>query len=196
MSSEKLKTQIRESAQTVEEWRAYDNSLLENLEALYREIDSETGRLTLLHRERLECRKGCSQCCCDGISVFGVEAANIRKNAAAVLKQEPNHRGGCAFLGTEGECRIYHHRPYVCRTQGLPLRWWEEREGNEVVERRDICPLNEPGPSLEGLVPEDMWLIGPFEGALASLEATVSGPELQRVKLRSLFTVDEKAQEK
>lgn len=196
MPTEKMKTQNKEAVHTVEEWRAYDDSVLEKLEALYREIDSETGRLTLLHRERLECRKGCSQCCCDGISVFGVEAANIRKKAAAVLQKEPNHRGGCAFLGMEGECRIYEHRPYVCRTQGLPLRWWEKVEENEVVERRDICPLNESGPPLEELVPETMWLIGPFEGALASLESTVSGSAQKRVKLRSLFAGDEKAQEK
>jgi hypothetical protein len=178
----------------VEEWAAYDSSILEQLQALYLEIEREAGRLELLHKDRLKCRLGCSQCCCDGISVFGVEAANIRKKAATVLQQEPNQRGGCAFLGKEGECRIYRHRPYVCRTQGLPLRWWEEGDRNEVVELRDICPLNESGPSLEELTPESMWLIGPFEGKLATLEATVSGSGKQRVLLRSLFFNDEKAE--
>ena len=177
-----------------EEWVAYDSRLLEQLQILYQEIERESGRLALLHKDRLECRLGCSQCCCDGISVFRVEAANIRKKAPTVLQQEPNQRGGCAFLGKEGECRIYRHRPYVCRTQGLPLRWWEEGDRIEIIERRDICPLNEPGPPLEELTLDSMWLIGPFEGKLAALEVTVSGSGKQRVSLRSLFSNDEKAE--
>ena len=79
----------------------------------------------------------------DQITVFEVEAEVIRRHHADLLAEgEPHAEGACAFLDGEGACRIYEHRPYVCRTQGLPLRWLEELDG-ETVELRDICPLND-----------------------------------------------------
>jgi Fe-S-cluster containining protein len=84
-------------------------------------------------------------------------------------------------LDDEKRCRIYAHRPYVCRTQGLPLRWIED-EGEEIYEARDICPLNAEGPPLEELPAEECWSIGPFEERLAREQKDGA-----RVALRSLF---------
>jgi hypothetical protein len=76
----------------------------------------------------------------------------------------------------------------VCRTQGLPLRWLEEREeGGEIVERRDICELNLEGPPLESLPAATLWQLGPFEQRLATLQHRVDGGQGRRVALRSLF---------
>jgi hypothetical protein len=73
----------------------------------------------------------------------------------------------------------------VCRTQGLPLRW-AEAEGEEVVERRAICPLNAEGTPLEDLPAEAMWTLGPVERRLAAAQARTDEPE-RRVPLRALF---------
>ena len=104
---------------------------------LHAAVDRDAGRLHLLHAERLHCRRGCSACCVDDLTVFAVEAAPIRRNHAELLTHGVAHaEGACAFLDDEGACRIYAERPYVCRTQGLPLRWVEERDGNLVIMAR------------------------------------------------------------
>ena len=111
----------------------------------------------------------------------------------------PHAEGACAFLDVDGGCRIYADRPYVCRTQGLPLRWLEDQE-EHAVELRDICPLNEVGEPIERLPAQDCWTLGLFEERLARLElasrasAAPSGRAsepipagAQRTALRALF---------
>jgi len=124
----------------------------------------------------------------DELTVFTVEADRIRARHGDLLtRDEPHPVGGCAFLDEQGACRIYDVRPYVCRTQGLPLRWLDEHEG-QTVEFRDICHLNEVADEpVESLPIEDCWTIGPFESRLATLQATQSDQPAGRVALRSLF---------
>lgn len=167
---------------------------LEALAQVYEEVDDEAARLGAVHRARLQCRRGCSGCCVDGLTVFEVEAEHIRRRHGALLQRgTPHAEGGCAFLDADGACRIYADRPYVCRTQGLPLRWIDEGPQGDLVEFRDICPLNEAGPPLEALEEAACWTIGPVEARLAGLQAQVDGGALRRVPLRSLFATDESA---
>jgi hypothetical protein len=148
----------------------------------HREVDAAAAPLVELHRERLQCRRGCSGCCVDDITVFEIEADLIRARHAALLREgTPHPKGACAFLDTEGACRIYAERPYVCRTQGLPLRWVDED-----VEHRDICELNEPGTPLVQLRVRACWPIGPAETKLAALQVGFGG-DMRRVGLRQLF---------
>lgn len=147
-------------------------------------MDARAGALHARHAARLRCRRGCSACCVDDLSVFEVEAARLRARAAQVLREAPHPPGACAFLDAAGACRVYAHRPYVCRTQGLPLRWLEPEA---AVERRDICPLNEAGEPLESLAAGACWELGPVEARLAALQAARSGGALPRVRLRDLF---------
>lgn len=161
---------------------------LHELTALYREVDAQAERLSRLHAARLRCRRGCHDCCVDGLTVFEVEAHHIRRTAGALLAAASAHPpGACSFLDREGSCRIYAQRPYVCRTQGLPLRWRETDDDGHTVELRDICPLNEAGPPVEGLAPEACWTIGSVEGRLASLQARLNEGVPARVALRALF---------
>jgi Fe-S-cluster containining protein len=121
-----------------------------------------------------------------------VEAERIRANHPELLRAgQPHPPGACAFLGDAGECRIYADRPYVCRTQGLPLRWLEEAaHGPETgVERRDICPLNAEGEPIETLAAADCWTLGPTEARLRRIQEGADGGALRRVALRSLFRV-------
>jgi uncharacterized protein len=164
-------------------------NILFSLGNLHKAIDQMVDRLSIMHNSRLRCKKGCHDCCIDDLSVFEVEALNIRHFNGALIKTGiPHAKGSCAFLDNKGECRIYNQRPYVCRTQGLPLQWIEELENGSTVAMRDICPVNEPGTPVENL-PEDVcWKIGPFEERLARLQLGLDkGEKMQRVKLRDLF---------
>lgn len=157
--------------------------------ALHAEVDAWVADLVALHAARLRCGRGCAGCCQDELTVLEVEALRIRDRHPELLASgAPHPAGACAFLDAQGGCRIYADRPYVCRTQGLPLRWLEEREGDEWVEYRDICPLNEEGPPIEELELEDCWSLGIFEPRLADLQEELQGGgEPRRVALRDLF---------
>ena len=162
---------------------------VEAVRKLHAAVDADAGRLARRHAARLRCRRGCAACCVDGLSVFEIEAERIRRAHVALLRDAaPHPPGACAFLDGEGACRIYAERPYVCRTQGLPLRWIEEEADGEVIERRDVCALNADGaPPLDGLAEEDLWLLGPVEQGLAALQAELDGGACRRVPLRALF---------
>lgn len=163
-----------------------NSQLLERLRALHTEIDLLSGGVAAQHS--LQCGRGCNSCCEDDLTVFEVEAARIRAEFGGLLATErPAPAGACAFLASDGSCRIYAARPYVCRTQGLPLRWLEEDESEEIVELRDICPLNAGAVAPELLEEEGCWTIGPFEERLADLQAEADGGTLRRVPLRTLF---------
>lgn len=161
---------------------------------LHAEVDEEASALAARLGSRLRCKLGCSDCCVDDLSVFEVEAARIRSRYAALLEQgRPHPPGACAFLDEAGACRIYEARPYVCRTQGLPLRWEDEGEDGEVQELRDICALNEPGePPLVQLPSADCWTLGPYEGRLATAQVMLTG-QPHRVRLRDLFWASQRA---
>jgi len=172
----------------MEQGNSIKGNVFEALIRLYLQVDEQVARLQALHSDRLHCRSGCTRCCVDGLRVFEVEAENIRRRHRELLLEGPPHpEGACAFLDESGACLIYEHRPYVCRTQGLPLRWIEDQPDGNPAEMRDICPLNEEGPSVETLPTEACWSIGPFEENLARLQIGLSGRDLRRIPLRTLF---------
>jgi len=162
---------------------------LRSLARFHADVDARAAELAARHASRLQCRRGCSACCQDELSVTRVEADLIRAVHGELLAEgEPGPAGGCAFLDADGACRIYHERPLVCRTQGLPLRVFLEDESEEIVEKRDICPLNvEGGPPLASLESEDCWLVGPDELRLVSMNDAHCGEDSRRVLLRALF---------
>jgi Fe-S-cluster containining protein len=154
------------------------------LERLHAAVDARAARLAALHGARLQCRRGCSACCVDGITVFAVEAERIRAHNKELLTSgAPHAPGACAFLDAEGACRVYADRPYVCRTQGLPLRWIDEAREAEL---RDICALNEAGVPIEQLPESACWTLGEMEAQLAELQRAF-GRDGERVALRALF---------
>jgi hypothetical protein len=154
------------------------------VEALHYDVDRRCESIAAVHGDRLLCARGCFDCCIDDITVFVVEAEIIRLRYPELLEfAEPHPPGRCSFLGPEGECRIYDARPYACRTQGLPLRWFEVDE----AEYRDICPLNDEGPPIVELPEEQCWTIGPYEDALRRVQAALDGGAPHRVALRDLF---------
>jgi hypothetical protein len=162
---------------------------LADLRDLHSEVDNETNALAKIHRERLQCQRGCSACCLDELTVSRIEAERIRLAQPELLQHgEPHSPGACAFLDEQGACRVYEDRPYVCRSQGLPLRILFENEADEIEERRDICPLNlDGGPPLASLDEDDCFLIGPFELRIGQIEDRFGGDGRERIALRDLF---------
>ena len=163
---------------------------LDAIQQLHCEVDREVQPLAQRHRGRLQCKRGCFECCTDDLSVLEVEAEAIRERHAELLaSSKPAPIGRCAFLDADGACRIYESRPYVCRTQGLPLRWLEEDDEGAIVEQRDICPLNLEGPGLASLPDADCFQLGIYEQRLVSLQMQ-GFSRLNRVHLRSFFSSD------
>lgn len=154
---------------------------LRSLPVLYDTLERRVTELEKRHATRLKCAAGCAQCCVDELTVNEIEAAHIRAHAGEKLRGAiAAPAGRCAFLDEHDRCRIYPVRPYVCRTQGLPLRWVEGE-----VEHRDICPLNEAGEPIESLAEGDCFTLGPVEQRLAILQSL--RPSQERVRLRDLF---------
>lgn len=166
-------------------------AILDLVERLHALVDEAAAPVARANARRLACRPGCADCCVDGLTVFAIEAAVLLRRYPDLFEaSEARPPGACALLDRDGRCRVYEHRPYVCRTQGLPLRWLEEDEvGGEIVEARDICPKNVgDGPPLEALAAGECWALGPFEDKLAEIQARVDGGRGTRVALRSLFS--------
>jgi len=158
----------------------------DKIRLLHAQVDERARRISKALGRDMRCGPGCINCCQDDLTVFEIEALRIRQDYPHVLQQSPAPKGRCAFLSTDDCCRIYDARPYVCRTQGLPLRWLDESDEG-WVEYRDICPENEGDPPVETLHEDRCFEIGPAEETLRELQMEISDGELTRVELRKLF---------
>jgi len=111
-----------------------------SLHELRTKVDSFFVRVKETHPEAFACRQGCTDCCEVDLSVFPVEAEPIKKalvKAPELLRQKISSRvtaeKHCVML-VDGACAIYHQRPIICRSQGLPLQTGDDE--------RATCPLN------------------------------------------------------
>ncbi|MGD9547861.1 MAG: YkgJ family cysteine cluster protein [Candidatus Krumholzibacteriia bacterium] len=172
--------------------RSFSGEDLDRLSRLHAEIDGRAAEVARRVAGSLACRRGCCDCCQDGLTVLEIEAALILANRDGWSDplSGPAAPGGCPFLAADGSCRTYRWRPYICRTQGLPLRWLTQEPPGEG---RSICPLNDgrtapSGVNLDELAAGSMWTLGEWEGRLASLQAEASGEfALVRIPLRDLW---------
>jgi Fe-S-cluster containining protein len=117
------------------------------------------------YRADMACEPGCSSCCHVWLSVCAVEEAQltaaiselpssqraeVAERAELELAREQRGESGprCALLDVDGRCSVYEHRPLVCRTQGLALRYPHDVVPLSAVRERlangDVtcCPLN------------------------------------------------------
>lgn len=113
-------------------------------------IQVEFDRNMDIYGDKIQCRKGCSQCCSQIFRITLLDgwmiAEHIRslpperrqelqKKAKEYLNHLPLSGGDkertagafavgvlpCPALGTEGECTIYEARPVICRRFGMPI---------------------------------------------------------------------------
>lgn len=165
----------------------YSPEILKALGQFYEALDSHINSIEQKNQSRINCKKGCFSCCKDDLEVFGIEAKNIQDEFADLLQNETEApKEGCAFLNSEGACRIYHARPFICRTHGVPIAFLEE-DAEGFYELRDICPLNEEGEPLEELSDDSIFQNNAWEEKLAELQLFADKGKLERVLLRDLF---------
>lgn len=169
-----------------------------HIKDLYRKVADFEAGLSDEVSTRLHCRKECSRCCYTDISVFEVEAANIRKWFHALTPDEKNEViqkwkspgkfmenfqeekvQSCIFLHQE-TCSIYEARPLICRTQGLALKF---NEGENTF--LDICPLNED--VLPRMNPSEILNLDLMNMILSQMEKLdAQNEERKRIKLIAL----------
>lgn len=84
--------------------------------------------------EGIRCGKGCSHCCREAVEIWPHEAAllvEVMRESGMTLdmarlkrqscytvdtwRQQPAADKACAFLGGDGACTVYEHRPNACR---------------------------------------------------------------------------------
>ncbi len=120
--------------------------------------------------QQIGCSSGCCSCCVDELTVWEPEAARISAHVAkAQLNIDVGPEGGCAFL-LNGRCQVYEARPYVCRSQGAVLRYWDD-EG----EVRQTCTEHLREVDLATLPAAALFDLGVAEQELASIASAHLG---------------------
>lgn len=109
-------------------------------------IDAGVAPVVEVYREHIQCAAGCSSCCSQVFAITEIEAETLLDGLAAspepirreVLRRARGHQPGepCPALDDDGRCRLYEHRPRICRKYGIPL-WHPARP-----DRVDTCALN------------------------------------------------------
>ncbi|MEO8665192.1 MAG: YkgJ family cysteine cluster protein [Ignavibacteria bacterium] len=109
-------------------------------------IQDEFQRNVELHGEKINCRKGCSQCCHQIFNITLADAYIIKeylnslpsekklelkeRAKAYIEKFDPGDKAAeffnkpkqaCPALNESGECMIYYGRPVICRRFGPPV---------------------------------------------------------------------------
>lgn len=117
---------------------------LANYLSLLSRADQLCAKITEQFAEQICCRAGCSSCC-QHLSLFPVETANLIKavrklpdEIKAILSGRSHwpESGPCPLL-LDDCCTVYDSRPVICRTHGLPLL--AEVDGVRAV---NCCPEN------------------------------------------------------
>ncbi|MCA9705467.1 MAG: YkgJ family cysteine cluster protein [Myxococcales bacterium] len=120
----------------------------ERLRRHLRLVDEGVAPVLERYAEHVQCRPGCSDCCHQTFGVSEVEGALLQQGLAglgAAARAEireraaawrPDRREPCPVLGDDGRCRLYEHRPRICRKYGIPL--WHPDRPDQVR----CCPLN------------------------------------------------------
>ena len=169
----------------------------------YEKIDARSEEISQALEQsgqKLHCCPGCCGCCRDGLTMTQAEAAVIRKLFPDIGKEAPHAEGACPFLDDAGLCRIYRARPFICRTHGLPMRYFmtlrealemsvideipELHSEDEKIELRDICELSDL--DVMALPDEHCWISEIAEAQLAAMDACTFG-EAPRISMRSFF---------
>ncbi|MCO4759921.1 MAG: YkgJ family cysteine cluster protein [Myxococcales bacterium] len=140
---------------------------LAKLAELHEQTDRRFSATTAALPTKIGCGSGCFSCCVDELTVWEIEAERIRQAGLTIQTHQP---GMCAFLDRDGRCQAYEVRPYVCRSQGAVLRWYDD-----VGERRASCDAHLAGLAFETLPESATFELGPAEHQLLGLATAWHG---------------------
>jgi Fe-S-cluster containining protein len=127
---------------------AMDPARRERLRRHLRLVDEGVAPVVERWRAHIQCRPGCSDCCHQSFRVSDIEGELLREGLDMLGEDEradilarardwrPDERMPCPVLSSAGECRLYEHRPRICRKYGIPL--WHPDRPHEVR----TCELN------------------------------------------------------
>ena len=161
-------------------------SVRARLDALFARIEAFFVAAHAREGEAITCRAGCDDCCRRRFTVTGIEAEEIREGLAALpearrqelaLRAREGDSEVCAALDSDGRCAIYAHRPVICRTHGLPIRFSTEHSGRSLP-MLDACPKNFVGQDLAAVSPAsvmDQTTLSTILGALDAADAAETG---------------------
>lgn len=149
---------------------------LDNYKQLVGRIDALCKAIQAALGDRITCSEGCSSCC-TAITLFPVEAAALQEaldqlpepEAEAIRSHVEAHSEGerCPLL-SHHRCLLYHARPIICRTHGLPIIYTEDDR-----RKSDCCPLNmSDTESVSGSSVIDLDKLNPLLVAVNSLYLT------------------------
>ncbi|MBM3224967.1 MAG: YkgJ family cysteine cluster protein [Candidatus Tectomicrobia bacterium] len=131
---------------------------------------------------QVTCHAGCDGCCYQQFTVFPVEAQHLAQAVAALSPTERealrahvqqdnpwqvlDTPAPCVLLDA-GRCRLYSHRPLICRIHGLPI-------ASSMIERtdggqRDCCPLNFRDMSLQDIASQAVYNLDVVNQTLAAI---------------------------
>ncbi|MBL8944743.1 MAG: YkgJ family cysteine cluster protein [Myxococcales bacterium] len=111
-------------------------------------IDRDVAPVVARHREHIQCKPGCGDCCHQSFRVSALEGELLREGLAALdpaprdrilaraRAYAPDRRVPCPALDDGARCLLYEHRPRLCRKYGIPL--WHPDRPHEVT----TCALN------------------------------------------------------
>ena len=172
------------------------------LDALFAKIEAFFDRVNHRSTGSINCREGCSDCC-KRFSVTRVEADLVAEGAAlldddtiaAIAARARAASTSCPALDDRGRCLVYAHRPVICRTHGLAIRFQDD--GKRRLDVIDACEKNFIGKDLSAL-PADLVLdqatVSTITLAIDAAHADAAGePRGERFDLDALFIALDRA---
>ncbi len=115
------------------------NEFYKKYHSLRNEVDKKVDKLFETHKEHVACKKGCDLCCMD-YKILPIEFYAIKnglEKEGVKIKDNTTKNGECIFLKNH-VCTIYKHKPFICRTHGLPLVFVNNNDEWEL----STCELN------------------------------------------------------
>ncbi|RKD88226.1 YkgJ family cysteine cluster protein [Mangrovibacterium diazotrophicum] len=119
-------------------------------------VDKLTESLSSLHSKHMQCRKGCDLCCMN-YRIFPVEYFAVQQALSEKpVKTMESKDGSCVFL-KDHACQIYEHRPFICRTHGLPLLYMNEDQWELSACELNFTEFDDEDFSAENTFPQDRF---------------------------------------
>ena len=123
---------------------------------LRKSIDKRSNQLHSLHKNHMQCKKGCDHCCMD-YEIFPIEFDHIKNSIKDIdIRVEPSIGGSCIFL-KDHVCQIYEHRPIICRTHGLPLLFMNDDQWELSVCELNFTNFDDEDFTVENTFPQDKF---------------------------------------